>query len=103
MSSVNWQTWVGPAIGLAGLILGTYTYIKSRKPKRLLYEIWTDQELVAQSPYTRWADLSVRFANHQLKHPRVVGVRVINTGKVEARADDFDEPIAVQSLTKQIL
>jgi hypothetical protein len=92
---MNWQIWAGPAIGLAGLIFATYTYIKSRKPKRLVYETWIDEKLFTQSVYTRWADLSVRFGNHQLKHPRIVEVRVINRGKVEARADDFDEPLAV--------
>ena len=97
---MSWQIWVGPAIGLAGLILGTYTYIMNRKPKRLQYEIQTDQEIITRSRYTRWADLSVRFGNRQLTHPRVVGVRVINTGKVEARANDFDEPLAVAVSSK---
>jgi len=92
---MNWQTWVGPAIGLASLIWGLIWAIMNRKPKRLEYQIHTDQEIITRSPYIRWAALSVQFDNRQLKHPRVVGVRVINTGKVEARADDFDEPLTV--------
>jgi PASTA domain-containing protein len=94
---VNWQIWVGPAVGLAGLLFAVYTYNKNRKPKRLQYEIRTDQEIVSHSRYTRWADLSVRFGDRDLKRPRVVVVRVTNTGKVEARADDFDEPLGVSA------
>jgi hypothetical protein len=93
----DWQIWIGPAIGVAGLLFAIYAYIQNRKPKRLQYEIPTDQEIVSQSRYTRWADLSVRFGDRDLKHPRVVVVRVINTGKVEARDTDFDEPLAVSA------
>lgn len=92
-----WQIWVGPAVGLAGLLFAIYVYNKNRKPKRLQYEIRTDQEIVSQSRHTRWADLTVRFRDRDLKRPRLVVIRVTNTGKVEARADDFDDPLAVSA------
>jgi hypothetical protein len=98
---VDWQLWVGPAVGVAGLLFAIYAYNQNRKPKRLQYEVRVDQEIVSQSRYTRWADLSVRFGDRDLKRPRVVVVRVTNTGKVEARGDDFDEPLAV-SATKDV-
>jgi len=96
-AAVNWQIWVGPAVGLAGLLFAVYVYNRNRKPKRLQYEIRTDQEIVSQSRHTRWADLTVRFRDRDLKRPRLVVMRVTNTGKVEARADDFDEPLAVSA------
>jgi hypothetical protein len=94
---VSWKDWVGPAVGLAGLMFAIYVYIQNRRPKRLQYEIPTDQAIVSHSRYTRWTDLSVRFGNRDLKRPRVVVVRVTNTGKVEVRDNDFDEPLAVSA------
>jgi PASTA domain len=92
---LDWQSWIGPAVGLAGLLFAVYVYNKNQKPKRLQYEVRIDQEIISHSRYARWADLSVRFGDRDLKRPRVVVVRVINTGKVEARSEDFDEPLAV--------
>jgi hypothetical protein len=88
---------MGPAVGIAGLLFAIYAFNKNRKPKRLQYEVRIDQEIVSHSRYTRWADLSVRFGDRDLKQPRVVIVRVSNTGKVEARGEDFDEPLAVSA------
>jgi hypothetical protein len=82
---MDWQSWVGPVVGLAGLLFAMYVYNKNRKPKRLQYETRVDQEIVTQSRYARWTELSVHFGTRDLKRPRVVVIRVTNTGKVEAR------------------
>jgi hypothetical protein len=92
---VNWQVWSGPLVGVLGLLFAVYAYNMNRKPKRLTYEVVTNQPIITASRYTRWAELSLRFGERELENPRLVVVRVTNTGKVEARSDDIDEPITV--------
>jgi hypothetical protein len=95
---VDWQLWAGPAIGAVGVAFAVYNYIQNRKPKRLQYEIRTDQDIVIEGRYTRWADeLGIRFGDRVLKQPRVVAVRITNTGKVEAVGDSFDIPLGVST------
>ncbi|MGW4543261.1 PASTA domain-containing protein [Streptomyces chartreusis] len=91
---------LGPIVGFAGVLFAVYVYVKNRKPKRLQYEVHTNQRIVPQSRYTkRWSNLSVRFGNgagRTLKNARIVAIRVENSGKVEAREDDFVEPLSVE-------
>src|SRR5829696_4148828 len=94
---MDWRFWVGPAVGIAGLSFAIFAFFRNWKPKRLQYEVRVDQEIISQNPHTRWAALSVRFEDRDLHRPRVVTVRVTNTGKVEARGEDFDEPLAVSA------
>jgi PASTA domain len=94
---MDWLALVGAVVGVVGLLFTFYSYNKSRKPKRLQYETRIDQDIVSQSRYTRWDNLSVRFGDRDLKRPRVVVIRVTNTGKVEVRGQDFDEPLALNA------
>lgn len=91
---MDWQVFIGPVIGAAVAVV---IYLKNRKPKRLQYEIATDQPVLTESRHARWADLSVRLGDKELRHPRVVTVRIANTGKVEAKADDFEKLFRVRS------
>lgn len=91
---------LGPLVGFIGVAFAVYAYIKNRKPKRLEYEVHTNQRILPQSKYTnRWSNLSVRFENGEgrtLQNARIIVIRVENSGKVEAREDDFVEPFSVK-------
>ena len=92
---MEWQLWAGPGVGVAALAFGVYTYLRGRKPKRLQHRVVVDEEIIAKNKAHAWADLSVRFDGRVLTHPRMVVTQVQNTGKVEARPDDFEQPITI--------
>ncbi|MFD4674885.1 PASTA domain-containing protein [Lentzea sp. NPDC058450] len=92
---VSWQLWTGPFIGLVALAFAVYSYWKNRTPKRLQHETKVDQRIIATSRYNRWGDLRIQFGEKTLRSPRIVVIRLTNSGKIEARADDFVEPISI--------
>lgn len=86
---------IGPGIGIVALAFAVFTFWKNWKPKRLQYTIVADQAIITSSKYFDGPELRVVYDGHDVVAPRIVVVRVVNTGKVEFKAEDFDRPISV--------
>ncbi len=79
-----WITYAGPVVAVLAFGFAIFAFVKNRKFKRLNYEIRIDQALVMESRYlTHPGGLSIRFQEQELQRPRIVVVRVANTGKEE--------------------
>jgi hypothetical protein len=92
---VTLQGWITTAVGIAGLLFGIYAYSKNRKPRRLTYVVETDELLVPTTEHQDWGQLTVKIGDFELNQPRTATIRITNTGKVEARLEDYDEYLRV--------
>jgi len=98
---VTLQSWTTATIGVAGLCFAIYAYIKNRKPRRLIYVVETDELLVPSTQHPDWGQLTVKIGDLELDQPRSAAIRITNTGKVEARLEDYDEPLRIVMLEGQ--
>ncbi len=94
-------TWLGLVLAALGLTASYLFYRWSQRPKRLEYRTEVDQLLIRLGDQP-WRDLKVVYANVPLKVPRLVVVRVTNTGAVEVRKDDWEDPLSVQFRDKVV-
>ena len=91
-----WVTYAG-VVSVVVAILALGFTIKTRKFKRLNYEVRVDQDLVVMSRYANPGDLSARFQDHEVERPRVVVIRITNTGKEELPSSAFESPLTVKA------
>jgi hypothetical protein len=91
----HWEFSVGTLIGVLGLIVSVWAMFL-RRPKRLDYEIVSDLQLI--NARVKYLDqLKVTYGGNPLEDPRIVVIRIHNTGKSAVTEDDFKggEPISV--------
>ena len=86
--------WVIPT--LVGALAVFLVYLWERKPKRLDYIVTTNARVVAYQPHPMRDHLKVSFKGQELKEPRIVIVRVKNTGRVPVEHTDYKQPITVR-------
>jgi hypothetical protein len=94
---MEWLTWLGPAVGIAGLIFSIFAYRANRKRKILTCETEVDQEIGTPARYGHWGDLIVALGDRRIENPRIITVAVRNSGQVEVRPEDFSEPLSASS------
>src|SRR4051794_29191937 len=81
-------------IGLAGLSFAVFAHLRNNKPKRLQYEVLSNQRLI--NPSSNYSpDLTVLLGKTVLTRPHGIVVRVTNTGSIECKPDDFIAPLTV--------
>jgi hypothetical protein len=93
------QGWLA-ALGAFLLVPVTWWGVRRGRPPRreLAYTIVANQDVITRSQYSRqWSQLDVRFDDLSLQDPRTTVIRIENTGRVEARAADFEEPLSVHT------
>lgn len=86
---------------LAGvsIVVALVVGIASWRPKHLDYAIVNDIPILWRGAHSFKQSMSVRYDDIELSDPRLVTVRIRNTGKKAIRPEDFDEPVSV-SFTK---
>jgi hypothetical protein len=85
---VPWVTYAGFVVGVLSLAFTVFVYVRNRLSKRLEYEISTDERLVDDP--VKWQGLEVRVKDADVAVPRLVVVRVSNSGRAPIAKDDFD-------------
>lgn len=90
------QTLAGIIIGVAAtVIVGAVVYRMQRQKKTLDWEILTDEPINTGAVEL---DIHVTFGKDcELREPRIITVRLANTGKSEIRPGDFDGPIIIRT------
>jgi hypothetical protein len=93
----HWEFVVGTAIGLIGIAIAIATVIHQRQPKQLDWELRNDVQLVSPHAQRLREKLALDYDGVPMQDPRVVIVRVANTGKKAVSKDDFvgGEPIKI--------
>lgn len=96
--AASWWDQHAGALGLAGLIIttiglaaGVIFFLLQREKKTFDWQLLTDEPIVTSAARDAIGGIKVFWGDQtELQHPRLVTVRLVNTGKREIRAEDFD-------------
>lgn len=86
---------VGSAIGVAGIIIGIILHYRQRRPKRLDYMVLTNVPIETLAVEGDKPRLQVMFAGMELANPRVITLRLINTGREPVTDSDYAAPLTI--------
>jgi hypothetical protein len=92
------ELWVGIGALVATALGAWFTFTSwqsTRRRKRLSWWVYLNETLVRHGNFGNWSDLEIRYGQETVLDPRLIIVRIRNTGKVEIRADDIEEPLSV--------
>ncbi len=95
--------YVGPAVGVLGLVAGLYYFLANRKPKRLSYYVRSSQPLLTSSTPHEAVKLEVLVAGKRVTNPVTSVVRIENSGKVEIEEEDHKETLSLDFGAVQVL
>lgn len=84
--------WVGFAVGVAGVLLSIWFYVRQRTPKALDYRLLIHQPILIGVARDRLEVLS-RNTGVVVEDPHLLAIRVGNTGKKEILRSDFERPL----------
>jgi hypothetical protein len=94
---VNIAAIVGPVVGVAAIVATVVVYLRQRRVTSVDFDILSDIKLIDSDAADAFANrLEVSYNSRLLRHPRIVDVKVINTGNTPVQADDYHEPIVFE-------
>jgi hypothetical protein len=94
----------GVILGLIGLAAGAWFYWLQRDTKSMEWEVLTDEEIVtAAASQAPEEGIRVTWKGNVLYEPRLVTIRLLNSGKREIRREDFQGPINVTFIDQEIV
>lgn len=91
-STDHWDFLVGTVIGIAGV----WVALAQRNPKTLDYSVLSNVPILRDRTERINSELEINYRDTQLKDPRLVIVRIANTGRRAVEQNDYVEPITVQ-------
>ncbi|MCA1702351.1 MAG: hypothetical protein LC808_03415 [Actinobacteria bacterium] len=98
----SWWDRNAAEIGLAGLVLGVVTAIGSvvifylqRDKKTFDWQVLTDEPIVTETSVPAGERIKVVWNDIELNGPRLITLRLVNTGKREIRAEDFNGHVVI--------
>jgi len=95
--------YIGPVIGVLGLIAGAVYFYLNRKPKRLNYYVRSSQALLARESTQHRHKVQVLVDGKAANDPMSSVIRIENSGKVEIKADDYVEPLILDLGASKVL
>jgi hypothetical protein len=110
-----WQFVITIAVGIAVGVLAAWATLRASNPKReLTWSTFTDS--ILGRPLSAWHNgvtVTYRYQGAEVENPRLVGIRIRNTGRRDVTTAMFDsgrpirfafigdvEPVAVTEVTK---
>ena len=90
--SENWQFVVGTGIGI---IVGVGIALWQRQPKRLDYDIINNVPILSSQTGHISERLQVEYDGMIVEEPRIVTIRIENTGKRAVEPDEYEIPITI--------
>ncbi|MBG0560124.1 hypothetical protein [Actinoplanes aureus] len=95
------------AIAAATIALASFGFaifqFRHGKAKVLTWSVLSNTALVPEAGRGEWADLQVNWRKNSVDEPRLIVVRLTNSGKVELKKDDNDEPPRLDVTPAKIL
>jgi hypothetical protein len=83
---------------ITGFGLGYFFHRLQRQPKTLDWELVANQSILgAGKRYIGESRLTVLWDGMKLSHPRLVTLRIVNSGKREIELDDYERPVNIFS------
>jgi hypothetical protein len=91
----NPETTATAVFGVLALAVALWIAFWQNKPKRLDYEIRNNVPILSSHASSLGGRLSILFEGKGVTEPRLVTVRIKNTGKLAVTADEYVDPIRV--------
>ena len=85
----HWEFVVGAVLGAGGLAIGAASWYFQRQPKRLDYEFLSRVTILHERADVLRGKLKMDYDGVPIKDPRIVTIRISNTGKRGISQDDF--------------
>lgn len=85
----HWEFSVGTALAVIGIVIAVVTAFYQRQPKQLDYQVMSDIRILSHEARDLREQLGVTYGGMTLTDPRIVVVRIWNTGKKSVLATDF--------------
>jgi hypothetical protein len=84
-------TLVGVIVTFVGVLVTLIIYLLQRDKKTFDWQLLTDEQIVTRTAREARGGITVLWDNTvELTHPRLLTIRLMNTGKREIRPEDFD-------------
>lgn len=97
----NNGTVIGSSIAVVGILVAIAIAVSQRQPKTLDWTVQANERILTAA--ARGAhDIRVMVGDMELTNPRLVVLRIFNSGKREIRHDEWDEPIRVRAASGTI-
>jgi hypothetical protein len=93
---MNAETIAGLIIGVIGVAASIVTYYRTREDKHLDYEIALNTRLMMPGADSFEEGLELRYKSERINAPRLVVLRLINTGNRPIAPNDQIEPITIR-------
>ncbi|MEV6349157.1 hypothetical protein [Actinoplanes sp. NPDC051851] len=101
MASFSWSV-AGPLVALVSLAFGVYQYVQGRSKELTLLTLY-DGALMRRLRHVPWTELEVAWQGSAIHEPRIIVVRLENTGRVELKRDDIEAPILLEVSPARLL
>lgn len=95
--------WIGPAVAVVSVSLTTVFFFANRKTKRLNHYTVFEQPLLHRNAAYKPGNVVVMVDDIVVKDPVTVVVRVVNSGRMEIKPDDYAEPIKIVLKTDALM
>ncbi|GAA2858291.1 hypothetical protein Acy02nite_22090 [Actinoplanes cyaneus] len=92
--SDNTSFLVGTVLGIAGIVTGAYFYIRSKQTKTLDWRV-VSNNAIAAAQAARSVNMQMIWKGKHLSHPRLIVVKIANTGTEAISWQDLYEPIQI--------
>jgi hypothetical protein len=94
----HWEFVVGAILGIAGVAIGVASWYIQRQPKQLDYQFLSRVTILHERADVLRGKLKMDYEGVPIKDPRIVTIRISNTGKRGISRDDFKngQPITIK-------
>jgi hypothetical protein len=90
-------TILGLIVAVISILITISIAIRQRRPKIVTYELALNRRIITRTSYQTTGAFVVMYGDRRLDNPYLAVVRVTNAGKVEVRAEDWQEPITLKT------
>lgn len=96
----NIAAWAGVILSALGIVVAIGIYLRQRNIKRFEYQMLSSRELIVDAKIGGDKELRVSYGEREVNDPRLTVLKLLNSGRVEIRSDDFEQPIRVVASPK---
>jgi hypothetical protein len=89
--------WAEVAFAALGIAAAIAIYLRQRSVKRFEYQVLSSRALMVDAKIGGNKELRVSYGEREVKDPRLTVLKLLNSGRVEIRTKDFEQPIRIMA------
>jgi hypothetical protein len=88
---------VSSIIGIAAIVVALIIANRQQRRTSVDFDVLSDIKLIDSDAADAFANrIEVTYDSRPLSHPRIIDVKVMNTGNTAVRAEDYERPIVIE-------